>query len=77
MYETVLLPTDGGDGATAALDHAVGTAEAYPFADAFVLDEADGTTLDRPVVRTDTAMDSPSDAERIARAASEALEVVA
>jgi len=54
-----------------------GVAEAYPFADAFVLDEADGTTLDRPVVRTDTAMDSPSDAERVARAASEALEVVA
>ena len=29
MYETVLLPTDGSDGATAALDHAVGAAEAY------------------------------------------------
>ena len=29
MYETILLPTDGSDGATAALDHAVGAAEAY------------------------------------------------
>ena len=29
MYDTVLLPTDGSDGATEALDHAVGAAEAY------------------------------------------------
>lgn len=54
-----------------------GVAELYPFADAFVLDEGDGTTLDRPVVRTDTAMDSREDAERVARAVGEALEVVA
>jgi len=53
-----------------------GVAEAYPFADAFVLDEADGTDLDRPVVRTDTAMDDPADAERVARAVSEAMELV-
>jgi LPPG:FO 2-phospho-L-lactate transferase len=52
-----------------------GMADAYPFADAFVLDDADGTDLDRPVVRTDTAMDSTEDAERVARAVSEALEV--
>jgi LPPG:FO 2-phospho-L-lactate transferase len=53
-----------------------GVAEAFPFADAFVLDEADGTDLDRPVVRTDTAMDDPADAERVARAVSEAMELV-
>ncbi|PSQ03374.1 2-phospho-L-lactate transferase [Halobacteriales archaeon QS_4_69_31] len=53
-----------------------GVAEAFPFADAFVLDEADGTVLDRPVVRTDTAMDDPADAERVARAVSEAMELV-
>ncbi|MFB6152595.1 MAG: 2-phospho-L-lactate transferase [Haloarculaceae archaeon] len=52
-----------------------GVAEAYPFADAFVLDEADGTSLDRPVVRTDTEIDSEADAARVARAAAEALEV--
>jgi LPPG:FO 2-phospho-L-lactate transferase len=52
-----------------------GMADAYPFADAFVLDDADGTDLDRPVVRTDTAMDSSEDAHRVARAVSEALEV--
>ncbi|SFS05574.1 LPPG:FO 2-phospho-L-lactate transferase [Halomicrobium zhouii] len=52
-----------------------GVAEAYPFADAFVLDDADDTDLDRPVVRTDTAMDDAADAERVARAVADALEV--
>jgi len=52
-----------------------GVAAAYPFADAFVLDEADDTSLDRPVVRTDTSMDGAADAERVARAVTEALEV--
>ena len=54
-----------------------GVAAAYPFADAFVLDEADGTDLDRPVVRTDTRIDGPDDAERVARAAATALAEVA
>jgi len=54
-----------------------GVADAYPWADAFVLDDADGTDLDRPVVRTDTALDGPDDAERVARAVREAIEVVA
>ena len=54
-----------------------GVAAAYPFADAFVLDEADGTDLDRPVVRTDTRIDGPGDAERVARAAATALAEVA
>ena len=52
-----------------------GVAAAYPFADAFVLDEADGTDLDRPAVRTDTEIDGVDDAERVARACREALEV--
>ncbi|WP_115865446.1 2-phospho-L-lactate transferase [Halorussus litoreus] len=50
-----------------------GVADAYPFADAFVLDEADGTHLDRPAVRTDTRMDDAADARRVAEAAAEAL----
>ncbi|WP_049987274.1 2-phospho-L-lactate transferase [Halobellus rufus] len=54
-----------------------GVADAYGFADAFVLDEADGTELDRPVVRTDTRMDGPDDAERVARAVERALAEVA
>jgi LPPG:FO 2-phospho-L-lactate transferase len=53
-----------------------GVADAYPFADAFVLDDADGTDLDRPVVRTDTRLDGPEDAARVAGAVREALEVV-
>ena len=51
-----------------------GVAAAYPFVDAFVLDEADGTDLDRPVVRTETAMDEPADARRVARAVRDAME---
>ncbi|WP_122090284.1 2-phospho-L-lactate transferase [Halalkalicoccus subterraneus] len=53
-----------------------GVAEAYPFVDAFVLDSADGTDLNRPVVHTDTAMDSPEDGVRVARAVDEALSEV-
>ncbi|WP_053948699.1 2-phospho-L-lactate transferase [Halolamina sediminis] len=53
-----------------------GVAETYGFADAFVLDEADGTDLDRPVVRTDTKIDDPADAERVGRACALALAAV-
>ncbi|WP_136715958.1 2-phospho-L-lactate transferase [Halorientalis salina] len=53
-----------------------GVAEAYDFADAFVLDEADGTDLDRPVVRTDTSLDTETDAARVARATEDALEAI-
>jgi LPPG:FO 2-phospho-L-lactate transferase len=53
-----------------------GVADAYPFADAFVLDEADGTELDRPVVRTDTRLDGAADAARVLDACREALEAV-
>ncbi|WP_435153928.1 2-phospho-L-lactate transferase [Haladaptatus sp. DFWS20] len=52
-----------------------GVAEAYPFADAFVLDDDDDTDLDRPVVRTDTKMNDTDDSERVAHAVSQALEV--
>ncbi|WP_251343308.1 2-phospho-L-lactate transferase [Haloplanus halophilus] len=54
-----------------------GVADAYPFADAFVLDAADDTDLDRPVVRTDTRIDGPDDAERVVRAVADALAEVA
>jgi LPPG:FO 2-phospho-L-lactate transferase len=53
-----------------------GVADAYPFADAFVLDEADGTDPDRPVVRTDTRIDDEADAARVRRACERALETV-
>ncbi|AUV82233.1 2-phospho-L-lactate transferase [Salinigranum rubrum] len=54
-----------------------GVADAYPFADAFVLDTADGTELGRPVVRTDTRIDGPGDAGRVLDAVWEALDRVA
>ncbi|MWV63965.1 2-phospho-L-lactate transferase [Halorubrum sp. JWXQ-INN 858] len=54
-----------------------GVADAYPFADAFVLDDADPTALDRHVERTDTRIDDADDAERVARACKRALEAVA
>jgi LPPG:FO 2-phospho-L-lactate transferase len=50
-----------------------GVAAAYPFADAFVLDAADGTDLDRPTVRTDTRIDDAEDARRVVRAVADAL----
>ena len=53
-----------------------GVAAAYPFADAFVLDDEDGTDLDRPVVRTDTKVDDADDANRVCRACAVALAAV-
>jgi LPPG:FO 2-phospho-L-lactate transferase len=50
-----------------------GVAAAYPFADAFVLDDADETALDRPTVRTDTTLDTAADAERVWGACERAL----
>jgi len=53
-----------------------GVAEAYPFADAFVLDSTDPTTLDRHVERTDITIEGVDDAARVARACETALEAV-
>jgi LPPG:FO 2-phospho-L-lactate transferase len=53
-----------------------GVANAYPFADAFVLDDHDDTDLDRPVVETDTEINDQTDADRVARAVADALEVL-
>jgi LPPG:FO 2-phospho-L-lactate transferase len=49
-----------------------GVAAAYPFADAFVLDTADATKLERPTVRTDITIETPDDAERVRTAVEEA-----
>ena len=54
-----------------------GVADAYPFADGFVLDEADDTEPERPVARTDTDIESPEDAARVARAVETLLSEVA
>ncbi|MCQ4332725.1 2-phospho-L-lactate transferase [Natronomonas sp. F2-12] len=65
-----LLEATGYEASTA------GVAEAYPYADAFVLDTDDDTELDRPTVRTDTELGSPADGERVCRAVREALGTV-
>ena len=54
--------------AIGATPNAAGLSQAYPFADAFVLDESDDATLDRPVVRTDISIDGREDAARVMRA---------
>ncbi len=51
-----------------------GVADAYPFADAFVLDSSDPTELDRPVVRTDIEMTDEASAARVYEACQRALE---
>jgi len=68
-------PADDLLAATGREPSTAGVAAAYPFADAFVVDGADGTDLDRPTVRTDTAIEDDADAARVARAVDEALEV--
>ncbi|WP_280588520.1 2-phospho-L-lactate transferase [Halorubrum sp. Boch-26] len=54
-----------------------GVAAAYPFADAFVLDDDDPTELpERRVEHTDTRINDAADAERVARACERALTAV-
>ncbi|MFQ3295621.1 MAG: LPPG:FO 2-phospho-L-lactate transferase [Halobacteriales archaeon] len=50
-----------------------GLRTAYPFADAFVLDEDDETRMGKPTARTDLSIDSSEDAARIVRACEEVL----
>ena len=69
-------PADDLMAAIGAEPSTAGVAETYPFADAFVLDTDDGTELDRPTVRTDTAIDTDTDSARVARAVETALEEV-
>jgi len=62
--------------AVGATPATAGLRTAYPFADAFVLDEDDDTDLGAPTVRVDTEMSDTEDAERVAEACAEALEKV-
>ena len=53
-----------------------GLATAYPFADAFVIDEDDDTEFDRPTFQTDVTIDTPEDAKRVVRTIEDAIETV-
>ncbi|SEQ06019.1 2-phospho-L-lactate transferase [Natrinema salaciae] len=50
-----------------------GLATAYPFADAFVIDESDDADFDRPTVETDIRIDTRGDAARVVRAVEDAI----
>lgn len=50
-----------------------GLPTAYPFADAFVIDQNDPTELSAPTVRTDITIDSQADAVRVMEAVQQAL----
>jgi len=63
-------------GAVGAEPSTAGIATAYPFADAFVVDEDDDATFDRPVVRTDIEIDGREDAARVVQACERALDEV-
>ncbi|WP_440771126.1 2-phospho-L-lactate transferase [Natronorubrum sp. DTA28] len=53
-----------------------GLATAYPFADAFVVDNSDDAAFDRPTIQTDIRIDSPEDAARVTRAVESAIDIV-
>ncbi|WP_049920975.1 2-phospho-L-lactate transferase [Halopiger djelfimassiliensis] len=53
-----------------------GLATAYPFADAYIVDENDDVEFDRPTIQTDIKIDSPADAKRVIRAIDEAVTIV-
>jgi LPPG:FO 2-phospho-L-lactate transferase len=69
-------PADGLMAGTGREPNTRGVAAAYPFADAFVLDDDDGTDLGRPTVRTDTRMDDRAGARRVGEAVKRALREV-
>ncbi|APX96068.1 2-phospho-L-lactate transferase [Natronorubrum daqingense] len=63
-------------GAVDATPNTEGLATAYPFADAFVVDDTDDAVFDRPTFQTDIRIDTPDDAARVARTIEQAIEVV-
>jgi LPPG:FO 2-phospho-L-lactate transferase len=65
-----LMEAVGAEPGTAGLE------TAYPFADGFVVDENDGTSLGEPVIRTDISIEDQSDAARINKAVKRLIEEV-
>ncbi len=63
-------------GAVGAEASTAGLATAYPFADAFVVDDAEKAEFDRPTVRTDISIDDRSDAARVVGAVEEAIDLI-
>jgi LPPG:FO 2-phospho-L-lactate transferase len=65
-----LMDAVGGEPSTQGL------ANAYPFADAFVIDDADDATFDAHVERTDVTIDGREDAARVVDAVTRAIDAV-
>lgn len=71
MYDTILLPTDGDEGATEALEHALGAADAYG-ADLHVVSVVDRRVIlaadaeDKDDVRNELADDAAAAVEELA-----------
>jgi len=65
-----LMAAVGGDPSTQGL------ANAYPFADAFVVDEDDDASFDVHEERTDVRIDGREDAERVVQAVTRAIDAV-
>ena len=63
-------------GAVGAEPSTAGMAAMYPFADAFVVDEADGPAIDRPTVETDIEIAAREDARRVVGAVATAIDRV-
>ncbi|MFC3958418.1 2-phospho-L-lactate transferase [Halovivax cerinus] len=63
-------------GAVGAPPGTAGLPAVYPFADAFVVDDSDSGSFDRPTVETDIRIDSPDDARRVVDAVARAIDLV-
>lgn len=69
-------PADDLMTAVGAEPSTAGLATAYPFADAFVIDESEAATFNRPTVRTNIRMDTREDAARVVNAVANAIDRV-
>jgi nucleotide-binding universal stress UspA family protein len=76
MYDSVLLPTDGSDGAAEALEHAIGAATAYD-ADLHIISIVDrrvvlaADTDEKETVRTELSDDATEAVEDLSARAAE------
>ena len=77
MYDSILLPTDGSDGATEALEHALGAAEAYG-AELHIVSVVDRRVVlaadaeEKPDVRSELSDDADSAVDELVTRAADA-----
>ncbi|MFQ3318331.1 MAG: nucleotide-binding universal stress UspA family protein [Natronomonas sp.] len=77
MYDSILLPTDGSDGAAEALDHAIGAADAYD-AELHIISVIDRRVVlaadadEKATVRTELADEANAAVDELATRATDA-----